>query len=211
MAESPNPDEVLNVEGPEGETLFRRFLVWCLPREWEPTIQAEVDEVFARLNSADDRAVALVGALLVENAVNELVSAYVPGYNALAENRDFTLSLRIELARALKLCPARLLGAADTVRAIRNDFAHELGTTGFDQCASKYIESARGHLRIVQRKLSEGKTGREVFMSLVSMICLALRGYKFHVERLNRYIRETDAFRTELQAYCTRHYPQFRP
>lgn len=208
MAESLGPGAILNVEGPERETLFRRFLVWCLPPEWERTMQAEIDEVFAHLNSEDDRAVALVGALLVESAVNELVSAYVPGYKTLAENRDFTFSMRIELARALRLCPARLLGAADTVRAIRNDFAHELGIGAFDQCASKHIESARGHLRIIQPSLSEAKTDRKVFVNLVSMICLALRGYKFHVERLNEYVRETEAFRTGLREYCTRQYPQ---
>ena len=185
-----------------------RILVWCLPREWQPRIQAEIDDVLTHLSSADDRAVALVGALLIETAVNDLVSAHVPGYKSLADNRDFTLSMRIALARALKLCPARLLGAADTVRAIRNDFAHKLVLQSFDQCTRRHLQAARAHLGTIQPKLSDGKTDREVFVSLVGMVCLALHGYKFHVERLNEYMREADAFRTGLREYCIRRYSQ---
>jgi len=208
MTESPSPESILTFEGPEGETLFRRFVAACLPLEWEPVVQAEVDEVFAHLDSKDDRAVAVVGALVIEDSVNQLVAAYVPGYKKMAENRDFGLSMRIELARALRLCPSRLLGAADTVRAIRNDFAHKLALKAFDECKREHLASAQDHLRQIQPAMVAGKTNREIFTSLVSMVRLALRVYSFHVERHNQYVREAKAFRDAFHEHCVAKYPQ---
>ena len=82
------------------------------------------------------------------------------------------------------------------------------GGAAREQCEPKHIRSALGYLRSIQPKLSAGKDSREIFVNLVSIICLALRGYRFHVERLNTYVRETKEFRKGLQAYCTRQFPQ---
>lgn len=208
MAESPGPGSMLNFEGAEDGDLFRRFLAWCVPIEWESGVQAEIDAVFARLESADDRAVAVVGSLVVENAVDQLVGAHVPGYKKLAAHQDYSLSMRIELARALRLCPARLLGAADTVRRIRNDFAHRLELARLADCKPEHLASARGHLQQIQLTMVEGKTDREVFRNLVSMVYLSLRGYAFHVERLNQYVREEKTFWNALEKHCLGKYPQ---
>jgi hypothetical protein len=208
MTETPSPESILNFEGPKGETLFRRFVDAYLPLEWEPKVQAEVDEVFGHLDSKDDRAVAVVGALVIEDSVNQLVAAHVPGYKKMAESRDFGLSMRIELARALRLCPSRLLGAADTVRAIRNDFAHKLALKMFDECKREHLTSAQGHLRQIQPTMVAGKTNREIFTSLVCVVSLALRGYSLHVERLNQYVREEEAFWGAFHQYCVAKYPQ---
>lgn len=208
MADTPSPESILNFEGPEGESLFRRFLVWCLPVGWEPVIQKEIDEVFSHLRSEDDRAVALVGALVVEDGVNQLVAAHAPGYKDLAAKRDFSFSMRIELARALRLCPSRLLGAADTVRSIRNEFAHKLALRTFDGCKTEYLQSAKDHLKQIQPAMASSKSNREIFTSLVSLVYLALRGYSFHVARLSQYIREEMAFREALHKHCLRKYPQ---
>ncbi len=208
MTDAPSPESILNFEGPKGESLFRRLLVWCLPAELQLTIQKEMDEVFSHLGSEDDRAVALVGALVVEDGVNRLVAAHAPGYNALAAKRDFSLSMRIELARALRLCPSSLLGAADTVRNIRNEFAHKLELTAFDGCKTQYLQAAKDHLKQIQPTMVVGKSDREVFRNLVTMVYLALRGYTFHVARLNQYIREEPSFWEALRKHCVVKYPQ---
>ena len=201
--ELPPADE-LNFGGPVRQTLFDRFLAWCIPARWQSTVQEELDVTFAYLSSEDDRAVALVGALLVESAVNGLVAAYVPGYRKLADMRDFTFSMRIELARALMLCPSRLLGAADTVRNLRNEFARNLDIKTFDECKQGNLVSARDHLRLIDPGLADGKTSREVFVSLVGMLFLGFRGYQFHVERLNEYVRKTKDFHQRFHDYCHR-------
>ena len=211
MTDSPTSDAILDFSGPDGETLFRHFVVWCLPVKWESEVQRETDEVFAHLRSDDDRAVALVGAMIVQDAVDALAAAHAPGYKRLAENRDFSFSLRIELVRALRLCPSRLLSAADTIRTIRNDFAHELSIKAFGDCDQKNLNSARGHLAQVHPKMVDGKTDREVFVALVGMIRLALRGYGFHVERLNAFVRNAAEFKATLRSHCLTSYPQLQP
>jgi hypothetical protein len=208
MDDNPSPESMLNFEGPEGHSLFRRFLLWCLPVEWEPTVQKEADEVFSHLSAEDDRAVALVAAMVVEDGVNQLVAAYVPGYKDLAAKSDFTLSMRIELARALRLCPSRLLGAADTLRRIRNEFAHKLTLKTFDGCKAELLESARSHLRQIQPAMELNESNRKIVTNLASLVYLALRGYSFHVARLNQYIREEKDFREALHKYCIEKYPQ---
>jgi hypothetical protein len=92
MEQVDPPGPILNVEGPENKTLFYRFLTWCLPAEWKSNVQTEVDESFSHLASEDDRAVALVVGLLIENAVNALLSAYV-------------LATRILRRTAISACP----------------------------------------------------------------------------------------------------------
>jgi hypothetical protein len=116
--------------------------------------------------------------------------------------------MRIELARALRLCPSRLLGAADTIRDIRNEFAHELSLRSFDKCQKKHLASASGHLREIQTSMVAGKTDREVFKNLVGTVCLALRGYTFHVERLNKFVREEQSFTDAFKNYCLTKYEQ---
>ena len=207
MADNPSPESILNFESPQGESLFGRFLVWCLPADYESTIQSEIDDVFSHLGSEDDRAVALVGALLVEDGVNRLVAAHAPGYKDLQANRDLTLSTRIDLARALRLCPSRFLGAADTVRSIRNEFAHKLTLKTFDGCKSQHLQAARDHLRQIQPLMTLDKSIRELFRNLVGMVYLALRGYTFHVARLNQYIREEPSFWDALGKHCIAKYP----
>ncbi len=159
MNDSPQPEQILNVEGPEGETMFRRFVVSCLPVEWKAAVQVELDTVFAHLKSEDDRAVALVGALIVEDGVNQLLAAHAPGYRELAAKSDFGLSLRIEFARALRLCPSRLLGATDTIRKIRNDFAHRLSLTAFNECKPEHLQSARDSSEVDSAGHGRGKVG----------------------------------------------------
>ncbi|HVX38035.1 MAG TPA: hypothetical protein VHB25_00585 [Gemmatimonadaceae bacterium] len=147
----------------------------------------------------------------MEDAVDSLAAAYVPGYSSLAENRDFSLSMRIELVRSLRLCPTRLLGAADAVRLIRNDFAHELSIATFDACKPKHLASIRGHLQQIQPAMVKDKSDREVFVNLVGMVRMALRGYSFHVDRLNTYVRTVPEFRESLRQHCVKAYPQVTP
>jgi len=199
---------MLNFEGPEGYSLFRRFILWCLPVEWMPTVQKEADEVFSHLSAEDDRAVALVAAMVVEDGVNQLIAAYVPGYKDLAAKSDLTFSMRIDLARALRLCPSRFLGATDTLRRIRNEFAHKLTLKTFDGCKAEFLESARSHLRQIQPAMELNKSNREIVTNLASLVYLALRGYSFHVERLNQYIRKEKDFQEALHKHCIEKYPQ---
>lgn len=203
------PEKRINIEGPEGESIFRRFLAWCLPIEWTGTIQGELDEVFAHMSSDDDRALVLVGALVVENAIDQLLTVYIPGYKTLKGNRDFTFSMKISLARSLRLCPSRLFSAADAIRLIRNDFAHELSNSVFDECKPEHLQSIEGHLRHINIEQAEG-SARDIFKSLASMLFLALRGYHFHIQGLNEFLRNSEVFSKQFRTFCETEYEQLR-
>src|SRR4051794_10765327 len=64
----------------------------------------------------DERALVIVGALLLERAIDELLSAYIPGYEELSVDRDFSFSMKIKIAKAVNICPLELLKGADVVR-----------------------------------------------------------------------------------------------
>jgi proline dehydrogenase len=106
-------------------TALRRFT------ETDPS-QVEIDLAFDHLrNDPNDRAVALMGASFVDDAIR---SAIQSKYRAL--NRDETARLfspeapvgsygaRIKIAYAMDLCSRQDEHDLDCIRAIRNAFAH---------------------------------------------------------------------------------------
>lgn len=138
---------------------------------------------------ADDRAFVLVGALIIENGVDELLYSYVPGFKSIIDNWDFTFSLRIELARALRLVPARLLGGADAIRRVRNDFAHDLKIRSLQDLKSSRLESLTSHLSKFNPQWVEGTNHRLNFEQLVTLTALGLLLYSRHTQILNSFIR----------------------
>ena len=93
---------------------------------------AVLDELFrADATVEDDRAVAVLGALLVEDAIDEFLGALMPGYKVLSGNRDFTFAIKIETARSLDICTKRFFNDADQIRSVRNEFAHARHVTTF--------------------------------------------------------------------------------
>jgi hypothetical protein len=58
----------------------------------------------------------------------------------LAEKRDFTFSLKVEVLRSLKLIPAHILHAADLIRKVRNEFAHDFKVETFADCNKSHVQ-----------------------------------------------------------------------
>lgn len=127
MMEDLNAEQVLNIEGPPGESLFRRLLIWLVPFDRMAELQRELDEYWAHYRDlTDERAIVLVGALVVEDSLDELITTFFPKSTTLLKKREFTFSLKTDLIRACKLIPSRILHHCDIVRELRNDFAHSL-------------------------------------------------------------------------------------
>lgn len=208
MENSQLPNDFLNFEGPENETLFTKLLIWCLPTEWFQTVQREIDAAFSQLSEIDDRSLAVVGALILENAVDELLDAHIPSYKNIQDNANFSFSMKINLARSLRLCPTRLFRAIDAVRQIRNDFAHSLSISSFLECKPEHIRSVKGHLQQINPGLANVELSSEQFKNLVSLVFLSLRGYRHHVHRLNEFVRNSDEFRMHFKQFCEATYEQ---
>ena len=89
-------------------------------------------------NLQDDRLLAIVTALIVEDRVDALLSSFLPRYSRLTTN-DFTFSMKIALAEAFALIPTRILSAATILRKIRNEFAHNLEMDSFSTLKKSLI------------------------------------------------------------------------
>jgi hypothetical protein len=192
-------DFVVRVEGPKGETIFSAY-PWAASPQTIDELNAKIAWALDHVSKAmDDRLLVLLGAMIVENAVDELLAAIMPGYKVLQQNKDFTFSMKIELARALRLIPSWILGCADIIRSIRNDFAHELSINTFDKIKAAKIASMRDHVLqfnsgLISRNLPEELQAPDGdFVVLVKLTAMTIYSYAADVKTLDDFLR-SDGF-----------------
>jgi hypothetical protein len=95
-------------------------------------------ELFTKTEGlSDDRLLALVTALIVEGRLDATLSSFLPRYARLTDASDFTFSLKIALLESLAFVPPQVCSAADLLRKVRNEFAHNLDISSFDQLKPK--------------------------------------------------------------------------
>jgi hypothetical protein len=163
-----------------------------------------LEGLFDRLD--DDRLIAVVGALLVERATDDLLGSIMPSYKALKSRREVTHSIKIEILRALALVPTSILGHADLVRKIRNDFAHDIERSAFRHLEAKQLAPLRAleakwsTLRFI-KKLSRSRKDKLIFRELVGRVNVEMFHYTVHTRLLNRFIRQPSFGRT-LERFC---------
>ncbi|MCI0489225.1 MAG: hypothetical protein L0229_21750, partial [Blastocatellia bacterium] len=191
-------------EGSPGKSLFQHLIQECISEKETSEIQAQIDTTVEHVKEYDDdRLLVLVGALLVENAVDRLLASFMPGYKALQEkSRDFTFSMRIELARALQLIPNHILSAADAIRDVRNKFAHVLEINTFAALGKNKGQALRDHLRNFSVIPEQDWDEADIFGQLVIVTTMALYLYKPHTQWLNEYVRSSSFMKT-FSDYCT--------
>jgi len=209
MADRPTtPEFSFDPSGPDGESLFRSFGDLG---HWGPSKES-LEELIALVEQLrefdDDRLTVLFGSLVIENAVDALLESAFPGFQRLRENRDFTLSLRIELARALRFIPSKILGSADCIRQVRNDFVHNLAIKTFEDLRPGRLDAMRdwvlNHYRDGEAT-SVDKPSR-IFVRLTTMTTISLRLYASMVESLmgSMYSREFHELLAQLVAAARR-------
>ena len=157
-----------------------------------------IEEQLKHLHSLkDDRALVLVGALLVEYYLDELLSSYIPDYkNQLSR---WTLFVKTTIARALKLCPDYLYDSIDTIREIRNKFAHNLDVKNIEDLSNEYIKSLKSHLNqyltgpVYESIINDVKKVR-IFDALIGNVTVTLRSYGLQIQVLNDFIRSDEIY-----------------
>ena len=71
--------------------------------------------------------------MLVENALDDLLGNVMPRFDQeIVKNADFGFSMKTRIARALAICPRRILGSVDSIRKARNAIAHNLQSDDYD-------------------------------------------------------------------------------
>lgn len=189
MEKKPRNGKGLHIEGLPG-TIFTKTLRFVVENENLENLQGLIDDVWGQLAEIDnDRAMVLVGALLIENAVDTLLAAIIPEFNSFKINPRVSLWRRIKLAKALEIIPPQHFDVAEKILKIRNDFAHELEMDSFDKIPENKVESLRVLLDGYTEDESKGKSVKEVFKLLVTQSTLALWLFSKHVSLLNEFIR----------------------
>jgi hypothetical protein len=148
----PKKASIPNIEGTRGDSLFYEPLGWTQQEDLKLISGHYKEYENLVMRYGEDRLLALVGSLSLEEALDHLFAAYIPNYECLSENRDFTLSMKIDLGRSLRLIPKHLLDAADLVRKIRNEFAHALEMKSLKSLKADTKRKLRTSYEVLYRK-----------------------------------------------------------
>jgi hypothetical protein len=111
--------------GKKGESLFSEPLLRFFRENPIPELYRKTGTL------SDDRLLAIVTALIVEDRIDAALGSFLPRYAKLTDKTEFTFSMKISLCEALAQVPPTLLSAATVIRKIRNEFAHNLDITSF--------------------------------------------------------------------------------
>ncbi len=181
------------ISGPKGEALFAEPLMRYFRSNPLPDLFKKTEGL------ADDRLLALVTALIVENRLDVLNRAFLPRYDRLADAKnEFTFSLKTRLAETLAMVPTRILTAAHIIRGIRNDFAHNLDLERFDQLDSKLLRKLTGlrsevYGQFGPEDLKPKESLKAEFSALAFFCIVGLEAYADNLATLRRKI-ETPQF-----------------
>ena len=141
--------EILDMyfDGEEGKTIFRR------PFNRDPLEEDDASALLKKVHDAgDERSMVLVSAMICETYIDRLLSILLPKYSRLLDNSaSFTFSTKIKLLESFEIVPLHLTRAADLVRQVRNEFAHNLKVSSLSDVDPKIIRKLHG--LYVERKI----------------------------------------------------------
>lgn len=186
----------IHAEGTRGKTLFWQLHGRTLKgaggsiEDYQAALQDAINRNERKL-AADggDRAMAVCGALVLEQSLNNLLSTWIPGFHALDEERESTFAFKVELARACQLVPEHLVAAIGPIRKLRNEFAHDLELASFDDAGADALwQSLQDHLDKLVDQVPANR--RDSFKALVLIVTAVLDVYTTHARRACQYIRD---------------------
>lgn len=181
----------------EGESLFDSVDMRIMKADSEEIkkIRKKLEKTLERYKStSDDRALALVCALAIENELDEVLKAWIPTYKILLEEKGFDFSSKINLAKALKLIPGKILNGIEPIKKIRNIFAHNLDIETFkmiEETDKELIASVHNKMKTFIPDWKEGNPRLAIF-ELTVLIVLGLHLYSKKIEILNKHIRKRE-------------------
>ncbi len=193
----------INHKCPRDEAVFYDGLIYGLSaKDAKDEVFGQTLDFFKHLDKKDDRLLVLTADLLLENSMDRYLSAIMPAYKKhLSDNRDFTFSLKITVARALKLSPPQFFNGVDLVRKIRNEFVHNLLITELKMLNPKFFKEIDNQLAgyVPEQKL-EQKTLQERFRSLSLHTFFGMNAQIENVRSLNCFLRD-DSFLGTLNGF----------
>ena len=192
----------LSVSGTLGETIFDDVLPVMFTPAVQDQLRLKVADQLAHFPALDDdRIMVLVGALVVELTLDDLLRTMIPGFNELVKAKEFTFSMKTNLARTLRVCPSRIFGATDSIRNIRNAVAHNLEITTIAAVKPEYIASLKGHATAFEPAVDNGEDLRKTFFDVAMYVSFAFYAYALHTCKLFTLIRSAP-FKEQFIEHC---------
>jgi hypothetical protein len=193
---------LLDLSGPPGRSLFDDIPDW--PARGDAV--AFFDERFGLLiknvrGIQDDRLLVLVGQLLVENCLDEFLTCFLGGYSATRDKRDFTLSLRIAVAKGVRFMPCRILNDVDFIRKLRNSFVHDISLAALGDIGDARLRSLDDRLR--HYDLHAGTSVADSFASLVLAAGTGLVAYTYLAREFDAFVH-SPGFKDHLHAHAAK-------
>jgi len=153
------------------------------------------------LNNQTDRGAVLVGSAYLETKLEELLGSGLASnqtiFSALVRERTAPLRgfwAKIELSYLLGLVGKDVRDSLNTIRNLRNDFAHSYESMTFE---SREVRSKIKGLPCRGRAQCEGKTPRWVFMHCIRRLGLELGMRKLEARRPTAHQDELDEVKLE--------------
>lgn len=200
MTDEPNPRNIINLHGEDKETLFWNLKTWLIVEKAEE-LQKRGDDLWENYKEVkDQRLLALVGMLCVENALDELLEGFILDFKNLKEDSDVTFSLKIKFAKALHLIPRKILNSCDLIRKIRNSFAHDLNLTEFSSLNKDYINRLGPYVKEFNSEIGKSLDLVGLYRELVGITILGLLAYSYQIRALRGYLK-TEDFRMHFKKY----------
>lgn len=151
-------------------------------------IPADVERIVDGLETQNDRSVALVGAALVEHFLERAIAARLRLPNS-KKDKDFLFGARgpgssfenkIYLSYALKVTAEKTTRDLELIRAIRNEFAHDMNEINF---TSAHICNRidEFHAVTILYKISKG-TGASPRERFIKEILTLVSGFQLDLE-----------------------------
>src|SRR5258707_8995739 len=99
-------------------------------------------------DSADDRSKIIMINLVLENQIDSLLKYLIYGYTENLEAR-MNYNMKLILLDSFNLLPDAIFTAANCLRVIRNEFAHNLNIANYDSLPSDIIKNIKSSFQIV--------------------------------------------------------------
>jgi hypothetical protein len=190
------------VDGPARESLFAQPALLHFGHNPLPDLFKKTEGL------EDDRLLAIVTALVVEDRLDTLLAAFLPRYNRLTDAEDCTFAVKIALLEATAFIPTKIVGGATVIRRIRNEFAHNLAISRFDDMRDSLRNDLRNrrvtfYIDFGPDEARPKATLREEYSALAFGCIVGLDAYATNLSHLRHRI-EDPAFTKALYDAITR-------
>lgn len=187
------------IYGVPGETLFHK------PFPHKVTEFDDAATLLKRMiDSGDQRAHAIVAALISETYVDRLLCLLLPSYPLEGEQA----TRKIKLLTAFEIIPKHLTEAADLLQRVRNKFAHHLEIASFDEFKDRFPKDVERLQSFAGRRGLRSRGLNDVSLLFEDVTTVAIAGLKQYIENVRYYtslIRSKEFIETLSDQHAVEH------